>query len=181
MNPFGTPKAKKTAPSAPQRQNSSISSPVSSLVPCPICEKSIPEWFMNNHLDNECLGMESVAESLTQQSSRKRNHDDLDEFEDLADGLNPFQDSGSSGRGKEQRRSSFSRTPSTSNFDQRQQQHHQQVSGQSRKEQANAAVIRSMPLAERARPSTLDDYIGQQELVGPGGILRGLVLQDSVP
>lgn len=32
-----------------------------------------------------------------------------------------------------------------------------------------------------ARPSSLDDFIGQTELVGPGGILRALVLQDTVP
>lgn len=32
-----------------------------------------------------------------------------------------------------------------------------------------------------ARPTSLDDYIGQKELVGPGGMLRALVLQDTVP
>lgn len=32
-----------------------------------------------------------------------------------------------------------------------------------------------------ARPVSLDDFIGQKELVGPGGILRALVLQDTVP
>lgn len=56
-----------------------------------------------------------------------------------------------------------------------------QSSYQSRKEKANAAVMRAMPLAERARPATLDDYIGQKELIGPGGVLRALVLQDTVP
>lgn len=56
-----------------------------------------------------------------------------------------------------------------------------QSSFQSRKDRANAAVLRAMPLAERARPATLDDYIGQKELIGPGGVLRALVLQDTVP
>ncbi|MCF0198923.1 MAG: replication-associated recombination protein A [Bacteroidaceae bacterium] len=31
------------------------------------------------------------------------------------------------------------------------------------------------PLAERMRPTTLDDYIGQQHLVGPGAVLRRMI------
>ena len=31
------------------------------------------------------------------------------------------------------------------------------------------------PLAERMRPLTLDDYIGQQHLVGEGAILRKMI------
>ncbi|KAF9978394.1 hypothetical protein BGZ73_002573 [Actinomortierella ambigua] len=49
------------------------------------------------------------------------------------------------------------------------------------REKLRQAAVRSMPLAERARPKTLDDFIGQKELVGPGGLLRALVLQDTVP
>lgn len=36
------------------------------------------------------------------------------------------------------------------------------------------------PLAERMRPQTLDDYIGQTHLVGPGGILRRMIDQGRV-
>ena len=31
------------------------------------------------------------------------------------------------------------------------------------------------PLAERMRPRTLDDYIGQKHLVGEGAVLRGMI------
>lgn len=31
------------------------------------------------------------------------------------------------------------------------------------------------PLAERMRPKTLDEYIGQKHLVGPGAILRKMI------
>lgn len=31
------------------------------------------------------------------------------------------------------------------------------------------------PLAERLRPQTLDDYVGQSHLVGPGGIIRRMI------
>ena len=31
------------------------------------------------------------------------------------------------------------------------------------------------PLAERMRPRTLEDYIGQQHLVGPGAVIRRMI------
>jgi putative ATPase len=37
------------------------------------------------------------------------------------------------------------------------------------------------PLPERMRPTTLDDVYGQQGLVGPNGLLRGLIEADKVP
>ncbi|KAG0279611.1 hypothetical protein BGZ95_000744 [Linnemannia exigua] len=174
MSSFSSPKAKRpaTGSNALQRQGSSLTQPASSLVPCPICGKSIAEWFVNNHLDNECTGMESVAESLSQQTSGKRKHGDtIDDFDDI-DGSSVFQDNSDSYTDSSHRRSYVAPTTPTQ---------FQQPSFQSRKDKANAAVQRSMPLAERARPISLDDYIGQKELVGPGGILRALVLQDTVP
>ncbi len=33
----------------------------------------------------------------------------------------------------------------------------------------------AQPLAERMRPNTLDDYVGQQHLVGPGAVLRTMI------
>ncbi len=39
----------------------------------------------------------------------------------------------------------------------------------------------SVPLAERLRPRSLDEYIGQEHLVGPGGVLRRFVETGSVP
>ncbi|KAF9426828.1 hypothetical protein BGZ94_005951, partial [Podila epigama] len=54
----------------------------------------------------------------------------------------------------------------------------QQQSIQSRKDRVNAAVIRAMPLAERARPTSFADYIGQKELLA---LLRSFVVQDTVP
>ncbi|EEB07118.2 DNA replication ATPase [Schizosaccharomyces japonicus yFS275] len=37
------------------------------------------------------------------------------------------------------------------------------------------------PLAERVRPKTLDDYVGQESLVGKGGIIRNLIERDECP
>ena len=33
----------------------------------------------------------------------------------------------------------------------------------------------NQPLAERLRPKTLDDYIGQEHLVGKGAVLRKMI------
>jgi putative ATPase len=44
------------------------------------------------------------------------------------------------------------------------------------------ANINSMrPLAERMRPTSLDDYIGQQHLVGPGAVLRKAIESGNIP
>ncbi len=39
----------------------------------------------------------------------------------------------------------------------------------------------NMPLAERLRPHTLDDYIGQEHLVGPDGVFRRFLETGNVP
>ncbi|MBP3456136.1 MAG: replication-associated recombination protein A [Alistipes sp.] len=39
----------------------------------------------------------------------------------------------------------------------------------------------TIPLAERLRPRTLDEYIGQQHLVGEGGVFRRFIASGSVP
>ncbi|MCX7766664.1 MAG: replication-associated recombination protein A, partial [Candidatus Sumerlaeia bacterium] len=39
----------------------------------------------------------------------------------------------------------------------------------------------AIPLAERMRPRSLEEFIGQEELVGPGAFLRRLIAQDKLP
>ena len=39
----------------------------------------------------------------------------------------------------------------------------------------------SAPLAERLRPQSLEDYIGQQHLVGEGGVFRRFIEAGNVP
>ncbi|KAF9944871.1 Werner helicase interacting protein 1, partial [Mortierella alpina] len=119
--------------------------------------------------------MESVAESLSQQGSNKRKQGEmLDEFDEYDISV-PFLDSSDTRDRDVGKHQPYTQPPVSSSAGS------ELGSVISRKEKANAAVLRAMPLAERARPATLDDYIGQKELVGPGGMLRALVLQDTVP
>ena len=39
----------------------------------------------------------------------------------------------------------------------------------------------SVPLSARMRPRTLDEYVGQKHLVGPGRVLRRLLESGSLP
>ncbi len=40
---------------------------------------------------------------------------------------------------------------------------------------------KSAPLADRMRPVSLDDYVGQEKLIGPGATLRTLIDRDELP
>ncbi len=46
--------------------------------------------------------------------------------------------------------------------------------------QANEAMAESRPLAERMRPRSVDDFIGQAEAVGPGTLLRQAIDHDRI-
>ncbi|MGD9368696.1 MAG: replication-associated recombination protein A, partial [Desulfobacteraceae bacterium] len=46
--------------------------------------------------------------------------------------------------------------------------------------QADEAMAESRPLAERMRPRCLDDFIGQEEAVGQGTLLRTAIDQDRI-
>ncbi len=41
--------------------------------------------------------------------------------------------------------------------------------------------MQNAPLAERMRPKTLDKYIGQEHLVGPGAVLRKAIEKNNIP
>jgi len=49
------------------------------------------------------------------------------------------------------------------------------------KRQKNTALMEARPLAERVRPLKLDDFVGQNELVGRDGVLRKLLEMDKCP
>jgi putative ATPase len=46
--------------------------------------------------------------------------------------------------------------------------------------QADEAMAESRPLAERMRPQCLDDFMGQEEAVGQGALLRAAIHQDRI-
>ena len=45
---------------------------------------------------------------------------------------------------------------------------------------SSAIQFPNQPLADRLRPGTLDDFIGQKHLVGPDAVIRKMVLSGSL-
>lgn len=41
-------------------------------------------------------------------------------------------------------------------------------------------IKKSAPLADRMRPETLDEFIGQEHIVGPGKLLRRAIIADKL-
>ena len=37
-----------------------------------------------------------------------------------------------------------------------------------------------VPLAERMRPRSLDEFVGQESILGEGGLLRSLIAEDKL-
>jgi putative ATPase len=48
-------------------------------------------------------------------------------------------------------------------------------------EAARARAQRHAPLAARMRPRTLDEFVGQEHIVGPGRVLRRAIEEDRIP
>ena len=48
-------------------------------------------------------------------------------------------------------------------------------------EKLSQKLASEAPLADRMRPTALSDFVGQNEVIGPGKLLRQLIEQDQVP
>lgn len=42
-------------------------------------------------------------------------------------------------------------------------------------------MVTRIPLAERMRPKHIEDYVGQQHIIGPGAVLRNAIEQNNIP
>ncbi|KAJ2721184.1 DNA-dependent ATPase mgs1 [Coemansia sp. Benny D115] len=202
----------------------------SSLVPCPICNKSVPEWYVSDHLDHDCRGAEKTPAkstsrqstfSLTSNGSTKR-HPALSSPTRQQKTAAPSGSSMFFPRPK-RARSDLSARDSPEVIDleppvlshgeieslslSTQKKHEEACSkgpSQDREhglgsqpgslvqhkpptlaaaemtEEERRLQNTKLPLAERLRPLTLDTFVGQSSLVGPGGILRTLIESDRI-
>ncbi|KAJ2743451.1 DNA-dependent ATPase mgs1 [Coemansia sp. BCRC 34301] len=176
---------------------------MSSRVSCPICSMRVPEWYVNDHLDHECLGVINGSSS----SSSRPGQPIKPLVRQIAFATSP---SGSSlkrqGSGPLLAKRARKESPSTdvemcaaSPLDSSSpvlmslpqpaaadnQSCHAVLTTanttNSKDEEAEKRLWNQrLPLAERLRPLTLDAFVGQSKLVGPGGILRSLIENDQV-
>jgi putative ATPase len=150
-----------------------------SLVSCPVCSKELPIISINTHLDSGCTEPAGVVPS--QAAPPKKVHNAANREAAPA---------------PPKKLASIFTTPSAKK--------HSQIppptpptrpdlkraydgdppklpaEPPTKRQKATAVLREAMPLAEKMRPQSLDDVCGQ-DLVGKGGVLRGLIEEGRVP
>ena len=166
------------------------------MVSCPICGKPVKESNINRHIDSECVEfIESTSSPTTQQIGTDRKALPVASFfRTPSSKITPRTQSPETLSRSEPSRSQANVnsngvgvTPSTAkrSFDDDQRSDNPDIwpdnGGEpSAKRPKISNLQKAAPLAERMRPRTLDDVYGQ-ELVGPNGVLRGLIEDNRVP
>ncbi|KAJ2479916.1 DNA-dependent ATPase mgs1 [Coemansia sp. RSA 2131] len=162
---------------------------MSSLVNCPVCNKAVPEWFMSDHLDRECSGMlegdSTGAASPATQAPPKRAAEmqspvtqrkkpaflfNSPKKTQLAPSALPEYDITQQQKGAAPSPLISMASRQSSNMD-----NADELEAEKRLQNTR------LPLAERLRPVSLDQFVGQKKLVGPQGILRALIESDQIP
>ncbi|GAA5864933.1 hypothetical protein JCM3774_003913 [Rhodotorula dairenensis] len=136
---------------------------MATLVECPICGRFVTPQVVNIHLDFGCRssGVASTSSGSGAASTPKKRGRDADETQDgTVDGTLLTASK------------SFTGTGSVN-------------SGVAKKPRAKATTSKSFleaakPLPEMVRPSSLDDFVGQEHLLGKGALLRGLIDADRI-
>ncbi|KAF9813020.1 hypothetical protein IEO21_05806 [Rhodonia placenta] len=137
----------------------------------PVCSRSIPGKDINYHLDNNCsdVSIPSATQRFTSGTSSRSTQPSISSL---------FTPNSKTTRSD----ASFSQTPlsSTQRCSRKRsevedyrlsEQGHSKRSKQSHSDRLQSAA----PLAERLRPSSLDEFVGQPHLTGPGSLLMHLL------
>ncbi|GAA5868055.1 hypothetical protein JCM1840_003668 [Sporobolomyces johnsonii] len=155
---------------------------MSSMVECPICEELVPELFVNAHLDSGCSSFLSTASQAAGASLSSTTSSKAPSNKASAAGKkrkSPLASSAaadptpSSSSSPSISRPSASLSFSSANPAKRPRTAASTASVTSHLESAK-------PLPDLVRPRALEDFIGQQHLLGEGALLRGLIERDRV-
>ncbi|KAL8969733.1 MAG: hypothetical protein Q9197_004181 [Variospora fuerteventurae] len=171
------------------------------MVDCPICGKPVKESAINLHIDSGC---ESHVESPTPSQPSQANSSQVTDFFKRPSNKHihttPNQSSHVSlarvaeSPGVNGADDADTRTPTGSKRPATDHGAHEDVPATAtnglfdsptheppvKRVKPSTALQKAAPLAERMRPRNLDEVCGQ-ELVGPDGVLRGLIETDRVP
>ncbi|ODV89985.1 hypothetical protein CANCADRAFT_1715 [Tortispora caseinolytica NRRL Y-17796] len=121
-------------------------------VECPVCGKSVTLGKINAHIDAACRDTPAAHHSLFKRRSSQEHSTRPDN--------------------KKAKPSSSSSDPQIESDN---------ASESPVRVSKSIKLVAREPLAELARPTSLDNFVGQDDLVGPRGILRSLVKSDRVP
>ena len=177
------------------------------MVDCPICGKGVKAKDINSHLDSGCeTFIQDPSPPLTQNGNASKkptskppvsNFFSTPAAKQIASELTPKTEAGSSPSVRRQVEPARAADPSKNiatpapsrkrSFDditaiklEAEAVGAGEEKVVSAKRQKSNAFQKCAPLAERRRPSTLDEVVGQ-ELVGEHGVLRSLIEHDRVP
>lgn len=168
------------------------------MVDCPICSKSVKEAKINNHIDSGCEAFIDPSSSPAQ-SYQDGNATPVASFFKTASTKKAVPSATTNARSPQSTSKELSNDGvSTSHITlletKRQATDLQDGTSRPGREQSTSfegeppakrlksstAFQKAAPLAERMRPRSLDEVYGQ-ELVGPDGVLRGLIETDRTP
>jgi putative ATPase len=149
------------------------------MVHCPICGKSVKESFINEHIDSSCTenilpesgATGAAVSSFFQRSPKSISQEQPDSKVSISQHTKPSSSTAvSENRIKRKHdENSENRTGEDTTIEE-----------PSLKKPKTSHFQNAAPLAEKMRPKRLVDVFGQ-ELVGPQGVIRGLIEQDKVP
>ncbi|KAI9306179.1 DNA polymerase III, clamp loader complex, gamma/delta/delta subunit [Cunninghamella echinulata] len=147
-------------------------------VNCPICGKSVSEDIINTHLDSNCAVIEDMS-SATKLASIFTSPKSQQEVKKIS--ISPSQPV---------KRAPLFENKTTKQYEYEQLDRKQDTTKKSDNIKADFPASKrqrldptsiAMPLAAKVRPNTLEDIIGQEELVGKDGILNKLIKVDRIP
>ena len=168
------------------------------MVDCPICGKAVKESNINRHIDSNCSAfLESHSPPTSQQNSNDVKATPVSSFFNrtpaskktsvatnlsngtLSSSANTKNSNGTrEGNGTGLKRPAEGTAPESESIETIRESGNEPPP--SKRSKTSSALQKAAPLAERMRPQTLDEIYGQ-ELVGPHGVLRGLIEADRVP
>ncbi|KAE8148767.1 DNA polymerase III, clamp loader complex, gamma/delta/delta subunit [Aspergillus avenaceus] len=147
------------------------------MVSCPICSNSVSSLKINDHIDSNCQNFieEPTSSGDSSQKAQVPSFFQPTSARKASSQSNSHIDSSPLQNGNRKRPLVLEAdtTPNGNNKVTR------EVEPYPKKAKVNP-LKKAAPLAERMRPQTLDEVCGQ-DLVGPQGVLRGLIENDRVP
>lgn len=148
--------------------------PSSADAECPICTKKFPKSEIEVHV-NRCIFLNCSEETPDESKHKKRS------FGIFNRNSSTTTDESASKKVRVSEASAANRlsSPSTSSS-QRAGTPATPIAGESTATAATAAAS-TKPLAERMRPESIDDYIGQEHITGKNTILRNILEKNDVP
>ena len=140
------------------------------MLDCPICQKPVVDSKINEHLDSDCRDHVADNEPVKTHSfftptQRQKPPSPSPPLPTTQPKTPPKKTQDAPKRSHDEANESEKNVESPAAV---------------KRQRRLKAVEDAMPLAERMRPTSLDDVYGQ-DLVGPGGILRGMVEEGRLP